>query len=468
MSGTTSRPSAGGAVTALTVHGPRGVVDLTVPTDASLADVARAYADEARLPAPLPLVSRTGAPLQMATSVAAAGLVAGSVLVAVDPASRPAPPRRRSAPGEATGDGVVPGVASGTWLTVAVAAAAGAGWAASRLPADDRWPAVAVLLAAAVVGCLPVGALAVQRVLAAPAFAAAACFALVWDPVPERLPMVVGSAALAAAVTAAAGRALADPGGSADEGLRVWMLVGAGWFAVAGLGALTNVAPQVVWSVLLLLAVLAARFVPEVAVDVPDQYLLDLERLAVTAWSARERPTGRRGRIVVPEQAVADVAARGARTVGAAAVAVLVVTLVAAPMLLWTADLPLDRTGARCLVGFGGCALLLAARSHRHVLARRSLRLAGVWSVTLVAAAVLGVEPLAGGAGPVGFGGALALVAIGLAVVLVAVAVAVGRGWRSAWWSRRAEVAEAVCGSFAVGALVVAVGFFRHLWEVTG
>ena len=47
--------------------------------------------------------------------------------------------------------------------------------------------------------------------------------------------------------------------------------------------------------VLLLLATLAARFVPGLAVDVPDQYLIDLERLAVTAWSARERPTGRRG-----------------------------------------------------------------------------------------------------------------------------------------------------------------------------
>jgi len=57
--------------------------------------------------------------------------------------------------------------------------------------------------------------------------------------------------------------------------------------------------------------------------------------------------------------------------------------------------------------------------------------------------------------------------AVFLAFLVLMVAVALGRGWRSAWWSRRAEVAEAVCGAFAVGAVVVAVGLFRHLWELT-
>ncbi|WP_435772080.1 hypothetical protein, partial [Nocardioides sp. SYSU DS0651] len=192
MSGTASRPPAAGAVTALTVHGPRGVVDLVVPTGATLAEVARAYADEAGLATPLPLVSRSGRPLQPADEVGRAGLVSGSVLVAVDPAARPAPePAARSRPGPATGHtgeparrGPDPGPGSATWLGVAVAAAAVAGWCASRIEADDRWPAVAVLLAAAVLGCVPVGSLARQRALAAPAFAAAACFAVVWDPAP--------------------------------------------------------------------------------------------------------------------------------------------------------------------------------------------------------------------------------------------------------------------------------------------
>ena len=52
---------------------------------------------------------------------------------------------------------------------------------------------------------------------------------------------------------------------------------------------------------LLVLAMLAARVVPAIAIDVPDSYLIDMDRLAITAWSAREpaaqpaRP-GRRAR----------------------------------------------------------------------------------------------------------------------------------------------------------------------------
>jgi hypothetical protein len=61
----------------------------------------------------------------------------------------------------------------------------------------------------------------------------------------------------------------------------------------------------------------------------------------------------------------------------------------------------------------------------------------------------------------------LALVSVGLGVVLVIAAVATGRGWRSVWWSRRAEVAESLCGSFAFAAAVVAAGVFRRLWEIT-
>ncbi|MCR1783489.1 hypothetical protein KVF89_13180 [Nocardioides carbamazepini] len=462
----TSRPPAPGTVTAVSVHGPRGVLDLTVPVDATLEDVSRTYSAEAGLPVVLPLVTRSGEPLQPSAVVGAVGLVAGSVVVAVDPSSRPAPPRSRFRPGDAGDTVLAAGRASGLWFALAVGVAVVAGWCAAHLPAEDRWPVVAVLLAAAVVGSLPIGVLRSQRALAAPAFAAAAGLALAWDPLPERLPTVCGVAALCAAVTAGVGRALAAPEDPAIDGLRVWIVVGSGWFAVAGLGALTGVAPQVVWAVLFLAAVLAARFVPELAVDVPDQYLLDLERLAVTAWSARERPTGRRGRIVVPEQAVQVVAARGARLVTAAATAVLVVVLITTPLLLATAHLPLDSTGARCLVGFGGAALLFAARSYRHAAASRLLRLAGVVALAALAVVILGLAPGAGA--PVAAPGAVAAVAVALAGILVLAAVLVGRGWRSAWWSRRAEIGEAVCGAFAVGALVVAVGFFRYLWEVTG
>ena len=78
---------------------------------------------------------------------------------------------------------------------------------------------------------------------------------------------------------------------------------------------------------IVVLAMLAPRFVPAAAVDVPDQMLLDLERLAVTAWSAHERPSGRRGRMIVRATTVAEVAVRGAAIVTAASVAVLVVSM---------------------------------------------------------------------------------------------------------------------------------------------
>jgi hypothetical protein len=293
--------------------------------------------------------------------------------------------------------------------------------------------------------------------VAAPAFGAAAAFASAWDPAPERLPAVVGLTALVAAVTAAVGRALDR---RAEEALRVWVVAGISVFVVTVGSVLLGLAPQVAWAVLLLGAMLAARFVPALAVDVPDQLLVDLERLAVTAWSARDRPPGRRGRTVVPPRAVAAVAARGARIVTAASVAILVVAGVSAPLLLRTASLDLDRVGARVLVGLAGASLLLAARSYRHVAARALLRVAGLgcWAALLVV-----LLEIAGTDARM----TIAWCAIALACLVIVVAVATGRGWRSAWWARRAEVAEALCGSFAVASVFVAVGLFRTLWELT-
>jgi hypothetical protein len=57
--------------------------------------------------------------------------------------------------------------------------------------------------------------------------------------------------------------------------------------------------------------------------------------------------------------------------------------------------------------------------------------------------------------------------ALAVGGALVVAAVATGRGWRSAWWSRRAEVAEGLSGALALASLVVATGWFRQLWELT-
>jgi hypothetical protein len=446
-------------ILALSVHGPAGVLDLIVPTAASAADVAVEYARQSGLGAAPALVSRIGRPLPPDIALADAGVTSGAVLVALTGAAPAAPGRsRRRADTGMDGSSAGPGALSLLWFCTAATAALLAGWfAAHQESSDQRTVTIGLLVLAAVLGCLPIGRYAAHRVLTAPVFAGAAAFAIAWDPEPARLPTVIGVASLAAAVAAAVGRALDE---YSEEALRVWMIVGTAVFLVTGGAALADVSPQAVWAVLLLTAMLAARFVPILAVEVPDQFLIDLERLAVTAWSARERPKGRRGRTVVPRRAVAMVAASGTRMVTAASAAVLAVVAVSAPLLMDTATLSMDRIGARCLVGFSGAGLLLAARSYRHVAARALLRTAGLVCWVVLAAVIFD----AAGRRTEGF---VAGGAVFVAFLVLLVAVALGRGWRSAWWSRRAEVGEGICGAFAVGAVVVAVGLFRHLWELT-
>ncbi|WP_370039797.1 hypothetical protein [Nocardioides sp.] len=457
-----------GDVLALSVHGPRGVVDLVVPAGATVADVAAEYAAQLGLPVAPGLAGGSTGPLDPSRSLREAGVGAGALLVAVEPApvgvlatsaERAVPP---GVPPGVPADGIGPGPLSGPapgllgGLLLGLAALLGvlAGWAGAMSGGGARTATVTLLGLAALVAALP-GRSVPHRALLAPVYAGAAAYAVVWEPVPERWPVLLGVVALVSAVAAGVARVLA-PGPS--EALRVWTVVGATLFVLTTLGALVGAPAPVVWSVLLVLAVLAPRFVPGLAVDVPDQLLVDLERLSVNAWSARERPVGRRGRTVVPPALVDEVASRGAVVVTAASAGVLAVVVVSAPALLAAVVHTPDVVGARALVLLGGAALLLAARSYRHRAARALLRLAGlgVWVALLVDLAA----SLQAGAGLLV--GASA-VAVGLA--LVAAAVATGRGWRSAWWSRRAEVLEGLVGAFAVAALVPATGLFRLLWE---
>ena len=444
------------ATLALTLHGQGGVVDLLVPTGASAEDIAREYAAQCRLTFVPTLHTRGGRSLVPGESLSEVGLASGAVLVA---AGHPRSPGGRGDQVRARGRWW-PSVATESfalvWCAVAVVAAALAGWFAAQTEGDEHDVAALVLAGTAVLGILPLGSRSPHRLVAAPAFAAAAAFATVWAPEPEKLPTIVGVSALVAAVTAGVARALDR---RAEEVLRVWIVAGVALFVLTGAGALAGMPPEVVWGVLLVLAMLAARFVPGLAVDVPDQFLIDIERLAVTAWSARDRPRGRRGRTVVRPDDVTVVAARASRTVTAAACAIWAVAAISAPMLLATATLPVDRVGARVLVGLAGGALLLTARSYRHRGARAMLRAAGLtcWvSLLVVLLGLLSDERRF----------TLAVSVIVLAALLVVVAVANGRGWRSAWWSRRAEVAEGLAGAGAIAALVVSSGLFRTLWEI--
>ena len=73
-------------------------------------------------------------------------------------------------------------------------------------------------------------------------------------------------------------------------------------------------------------AVVAARLLPYTVVDVPDQALLDLDRLAVTAWSAREQPRGsRRSAASSATTASSVIVRRGQRLVSAGTVVIALV-----------------------------------------------------------------------------------------------------------------------------------------------
>ena len=440
---------------ALSVHGPVGVLDLVVPSGAAAVDVAEVYARQAGLATVPALCTRVGALLPPDLPLSRAGVRAGDVLVATTEAIPVAGRGQRAA------DRTTPTRGTGTAATMlstgAALCAAAAGWLAATAGTDRlRLATILVLVAASVIGVLPVGRYAAQRAVAAPAFAGAAALAVAWDPHDERLPMIIGLCALVCALAAAVARSL---GREADEALQVWIVAGTMIFGLTWLCTLAGAPPRLTWSLLLMLCVLAARVVPGLVIDVPDQYLIDLERLAVTAWSARERPGGKRGRAVVPRSAVSVVAGHGTRMLTAAAAAVAVVAVVSAPLLLETATLRIDRIGARCLVGFAGAALLLAARSYRHRGAGALLRTAGLgcWLALLVA-----VVPLLGETAI----RVASIVAVLLGVAMVLVAVATGRGWRSAWWSRRAEVAEGLCGALVVASVVVSSGWFREVWEM--
>ena len=353
------------------------------------------------------------------------------------------------------------------WVAVSAGVAVLAGWCAAHLAdTTEQTVAVNVLLVAAVIGLLPFGRYAGPRSAAAPAFSAAAAYALVWEPDPDSLPLTLGVAGLAAAVTAAAGRALL-PDVSADgtesrrdEAHVVWMATGVLLFLTAGLAAVFQFRPSIVWSLLLVFAMLGARLVPRLAIDVPDQLLIDLERLAVNAWSAREQPTGRRGRMVIARGMVARIVDRGQRIISGASLAIAAVAAGSAYLLL-TSGLPgFSRLGAGLLVFFVGASLLFAAGSYRNRAARLLLRAAGLacW-VALAGERVPTWSPASRSW--------LVLGAVALGLLCIVVAVASGRGWRSVWWARRAEVGESMCSAFAIAALSLSTGLFSHVWVLT-
>ena len=198
-------PSSADATIAVSIHGPAGVLDLVVPVAATSVDVAREYAKQAEVPGIPLLQTALGQRLNAALPLGDAGVQAGDVLVATTGVHRP---RKVTLLDAAKNAPETPALAS---MIAAIAAfsAVLAGWYAGRAGEDTvRTVAVGILLACSLVGVLPVGRHVRQRSAAAPAFAAAAAFAALYEPGVHLLPAILGAAAISAAVVAGMGRAM--------------------------------------------------------------------------------------------------------------------------------------------------------------------------------------------------------------------------------------------------------------------
>ncbi len=193
---------------------------------------------------------------------------------------------------------------------------------------------------------------------------------------------------------------------------------------------------------------IAVRLLPGLGLEVPDEQLVDVERLSTTVWSAREVRAPRRRRVRVEEIATQfrharDIVAAG--TVWASAVAPLATAVLLA-------------TGGRGAVArwgaFALCLLLALAMGYQSRSVRDRLpRYALLTSATvLVLEAVVALRQV-GGLDTL-------LVAIGVLVatgaLVLAGSVALGRGWHSTRLSRLADALEGVAVVLSLPAAIVA------------
>lgn len=446
----------------LTVRGAAGCVDLVVPPGADVESLGREYAAAFGTEQPPVLVTTTGRALEARVPLRRQGVTPGDVLVALEPdvvSPDVEGPRDRTQHGSwpdrvTPADQGGPGVRS-VLTAVSVAFAGLAALAGAVVPGPSRTAAAVVLAVAALLSSLAVpalrGASRTAHAMAAPAFAGTAGLLLSWSTAPGGVLLATAVGALAAGVAAAVARAGADE--RTERLLRVW-LVAAGTTAVSSAVSLAAGAGEsALWAWLFVAAVVAARLLPYLVVDVPDEVLLDMDRLAVTAWSPRERPRGSRRRLAVRPRGVAELARQGRDLLVAGAVALAVVATIAAILLACRPGSGIESVGVRLVLLFGGSALALTARSYRAVVPRFALRVPALLALSAVLVFFLG----ASSADRLWW--ALAALAVTV-LALVAAAISLGRGWRSIWWARTADVVEGGSVVLCVAAFPVAAGIF--------
>jgi hypothetical protein len=435
----------------VTVLGPGGEVDLAVAPGALARDllVTDVLDDAAAAPT---LATAAGALLDPERRLDDQGVEDGALIVVLPEAATGRATSRRA---RRTETAVAPaggrllaaaprwGLLAGGLLALVGAAAVAGG------PRPVGVPVALLLAALAAVAVPPRTALLTAVRTAAPALAALGVWLLVGAEGPGRPLLAATAAAVAAALAAAAARAT----GGGDEPLLVELLAGCAVAAGCALGLVLG-APGTAVACLAAGAILPlVRLLPSSVVDVPDDVLLELDRLSVTAWSARDSRAGaRRRRVRLRQDDVAGTVGRGRRLLRAWSVAAAAATAALSLGLAATEHVGWARAGVPVLLACLAAGLPLVARGLRERLPRVALLLGGLVAGTATAALLL--TRLDDGPWAVAVPCALAVAGVGAAVA----GAALGRGWRSVRWARFADGVEALAVVLVLPAALVAAG----------
>ncbi|KQU66456.1 hypothetical protein [Phycicoccus sp. Root101] len=247
-------------------------------------------------------------------------------------------------------------------------------------------------------------------------------------------------------------------GGPLDRASRAAMT------ALAVVGGLAVVGVLLDWPAFAVAAVVAGlvpgavRLLPSLGFEVPDEQLVDVDRLSTTIWTAREQRRRRFRRLRVAEVDTGFHAARETVAAGTAWGCLL------APVALVVVVATPGRSGWSTWGTVGLCASITVAlgfqsRTVRDRLPRYALL------TTSALAALLGTYA-AGRLVGVGIGVALACTAVALGLVAVAAAVALGRGWHSTRLSRLADMLEGLAVVLSLPAAALAAGGFETMARI--
>lgn len=446
------RPASSAAVLRVRVVASAGEVDLVVPAGAT----PPALLEGLGLDPGLAVGGSTGRSLAPDASLAQQGVRDGDLLVVGPLGSvRASVSPREGASLLPSAGSTVPRVI----LTPGALALCGlaAGWSA----AVDPWARVAVALVTVVAGVvtalaprrglLPAGAQALT-----PGFAAAAAVALVPREEPRDDLVAILVAGAVVAQIAVLLRFVATRASFAA--LTAWTVGGA---VVAGLAALALAAdgrPRVVWAGVVCVAVVAAALLPQVAIDAPDEQLLDTDRMSATTWTARSAAP-RVTRVRVRPREVAEAVDAGRRLVCAGAIAA------SAAAAAGCAGLALDPiAGWSTWLSFAtgivvGVALASLSRAYGGYVPKIALRVGGLIAAAAAAGALLAeVNTIAlvsiAGAAPV------------LAVPVLIAAARLGHGWRSVWWSRLGDGFGNLAVAASLPCALLAAGTIEYMRQL--